>query len=523
MLILLIKEPFEMKRTIIFGLLMMSLLNLRAQQTAFWEIGALLGGASMGGDLVEPDAGSFNDVQFAYGLMARKYFVPNFALRFNLLRSRLSTDDKRYDLYDDRGFRSESPLTELSLDLEWDILGHKRGVNGSAGGISPYVYAGLGLGLINPKTSFTYDNARVQADKNADLPGGVFTIPFGAGLRFNLSQRWALALDMGLRPTFSDYLDGVSVAGNPDKNDWYGIGGLQIWYNFTSNNDRDGDGIANDLDACPDIAGSDMAGGCPDRDNDSVPDDKDKCPDISGTVALDGCPDSDNDGITDTEDACPTQPGTAAMNGCPDTDGDGLSDAVDACPNEAGTVENKGCPIGDRDYDGVPDNEDPCPDQAGPVANQGCPYKDSDGDGILDKDDECPEVVGPISNKGCPEVQQEEQDVLDFATQNVRFALDDDQLLSASFPILDEVARVMLEFPSYNLRIEGHTDDRGSDSYNLALSQARARRCYEYLQSKGVPAARMQYAGYGETRPIAGNQTEGGRVQNRRVEFSLFK
>ncbi|MEZ4989457.1 MAG: DUF6089 family protein [Saprospiraceae bacterium] len=511
-----------MKRTFLLGLMLVSLTTVRAQQTSFWEVGLLLGGSSMGGDLVDPDIGSLNDVNFAYGLMARKYFQPNFAMRLNLLRSRLSTNDHRYERLDYRGFRSQSPLTELSLDFEWDILGHLRGVDGSAGGISPYLFAGLGMAIIDPKTSFSYDNQDVQADKNANLPGGVFTIPFGAGIRFNLSPNWALTLDLGLRPTFSDYLDGVSMAGNPDKNDWYGIGGIQLWYNFSSN-DRDHDGIADADDACPDIAGTELASGCPDRDNDGVSDDKDACPDIPGTAALAGCPDSDNDGIPDSEDACPTQAGPAEMNGCPDTDGDGLSDAVDGCPEQAGPPENNGCPYGDRDYDGVPDNEDRCPDQAGPVDNNGCPYPDSDGDGILDKDDKCPDTVGPVSNAGCPEVEQEEQDVLDFATQNVRFALNDDRLLPASMPILDEVARVMLEFPSYNLRIEGHTDDQGDAAYNQNLSQARARRCFEYLQTKGVPAARMQYSGFGESRPIASNRTEAGRLQNRRVEFSLFK
>lgn len=511
-----------MKRTIILGLMLILLTGVRAQQASFWEAGILLGGSAMGGDLVDPNTGSLNDAHFAYGVMARKYFQPNFAMRFNLLRSRLSANDDRYERLNYRGFRSQTPLTELSLDFEWDILGHRRGVDGSAGGISPYIYAGLGMAIIDPKASFTVDNRQVQADKNADLPGSVFTVPIGAGLRFNASPNWTLALDLGLRPTFSDYLDGVSLAGNPDKNDWYGIGSFQVWYRLTSK-DRDGDGIVDADDACPDIAGTDLASGCPDRDNDTIPDDRDNCPDVPGTVALAGCPDSDNDGITDSEDACPTQAGTAAMNGCPDTDGDGLSDAVDGCPEQAGPSENNGCPYGDRDYDGVPDNEDPCPDQAGPVANGGCPYEDRDGDGILDKDDECPDAVGPVANNGCPEVQQDEQDVLDFATQNVRFALDDDQLLPESLPILDEVGRVMMDFPSYSLRIEGHTDDRGDARYNQNLSQARARRCFEYLQSKGVPAGRMQFAGFGENRPIADNRTEAGRLQNRRVEFSLFK
>ncbi|HEY1038640.1 MAG TPA: OmpA family protein [Bacteroidia bacterium] len=82
----------------------------------------------------------------------------------------------------------------------------------------------------------------------------------------------------------------------------------------------------------------------PDRDKDGIPDESDKCPDVAGIEKFIGCPDSDNDGIVDSEDTCPTVAGTKAMNGCPDSDGDGIADNQDKCPNVAGLPANAGCP-----------------------------------------------------------------------------------------------------------------------------------------------------------------------------------
>jgi len=87
--------------------------------------------------------------------------------------------------------------------------------------------------------------------------------------------------------------------------------------------DRDGDGVADNLDSCPDVKG-DGADGCPkkiavaDRDGDGVADSFDKCPNSPGIAAFGGCPDSDGDGIDDSRDRCPNTPGTVAGNGCPE-------------------------------------------------------------------------------------------------------------------------------------------------------------------------------------------------------------
>jgi hypothetical protein len=173
--------------------------------------------------------------------------------------------------------------------------------------------------------------------------------------------------------------------------------------------DRDGDGIADGADSCPDTPGVDAGSGCPvpsdgDRDGDGIPDADDACPDTPG-VPMDGCPlagDRDEDGILDGEDACPDEAGSPATEGCPDRDGDTTPDAEDACPDEPGPPES-GCPApadGDRDGDGFPDSEDMCPDEPGVPATWGCP--DRDGDGVRDSEDECPDEWGPPENRGCP-------------------------------------------------------------------------------------------------------------------------
>lgn len=507
-----------------FTLICVLCLALAAKgQSGFWEGGLILGGSAMSGDLVDHQMGSMNDVNLAFGLMARKYVTPNFAFRTSLIHTRLSAADERSIRLSERGFSTETPLTELTADLEFDLLGHRRGKTGL---ISPYVFVGAGLALTKPKTYYNSANGDATIDQNTDASGPRFVLPMGAGLRLDMKPNLALTVEIAPRATFSDYLDGVSMSGNPDKGDWYGLGTVQLLYKFTVT-DGDGDGVADIDDACPTVAGSELAAGCPDRDNDGIADSEDACPDIPGVAALAGCADSDNDGIADADDACPTQAGPAATGGCPDGDEDGIVDSLDECPLEAGLPEHNGCPFKDSDGDGIKDSEDDCPNEVGTVSNNGCPSRDSDFDGIPDIDDECPEIAGSINNNGCPETNVEAeskaQEVMEFATRNIRFSTNNDQFLPNAYAILDEVAQVLKDFPDHRLKIEGYTDSSGSSAYNLNLSQARARRCYEYLLGKGIAADRMEYRGFGEINPVASNQTEAGRLQNRRVEFSLFK
>ncbi len=200
-----------------------------------------------------------------------------------------------------------------------------------------------------------------------------------------------------------------------------------------------------------------------------------------------------------------------------DRDGDGVADIDDRCPDAPGPSETNGCP--DRDGDGVADREDRCPNEPGSPALSGCP--DRDGDGVADGDDRCPDKPGLASNFGCSEVSAADLEILNAAMRNVQFATNSANLLPSSHAVLDQVADLMARYPEYRLFISGHTDSVGDDKFNLDLSRRRAKACRDYLVVKGVPAERIEYEGYGETRPIAPNDTEAGRAKNRRVEFEL--
>jgi OOP family OmpA-OmpF porin len=274
--------------------------------------------------------------------------------------------------------------------------------------------------------------------------------------------------------------------------------------------DRDGDGIADGDDKCPDLKGPAVTMGCPDRDSDGIMDTDDECPDVAGIAAMKGCPDTDNDGITDAKDKCPREAGPAATMGCPDRDGDGITDKDDKCPGDKGPASTSGCP--DRDGDGVADKDDACPDKRGDSAHKGCP--DTDGDGVYDDTDRCPDQVGTAALNGCPEIKS--------AIQLVQFETGKAVLLKKSYKVLDEIAALMNSKADYRLKISGHTDDAGEDKTNQDLSERRAKTCYDYLVSKGVAANRVSSTGFGETKPVADNKTNAGREQNRRVEFELY-
>ncbi len=261
-----------------------------------------------------------------------------------------------------------------------------------------------------------------------------------------------------------------------------------------------------------------------DTDGDGVNDDKDECPEVAGVKELNGCPDTDADGIKDSEDACPNTFGLADLNGCPDTDSDGIADKDDACPNVAGLVNLNGCP--DADGDGVADKDDACPNEAGPKANKGCAYKDSDNDGINDNEDKCPNEAGVAKNNGCPEVKivtEEVQKTLNDYAKTILFDTAKSSIKAQSQTILNDISVILAEYPTAKFTIEGHTDSIGSASSNQKLSENRAAAVKNFLINRGVDASRLNSVGYGETKPIASNMNADGRKINRRVEINLVK
>jgi outer membrane protein OmpA-like peptidoglycan-associated protein len=249
---------------------------------------------------------------------------------------------------------------------------------------------------------------------------------------------------------------------------------------------------------------------CIDNDGDRICADVDRCPDqaedFDGVQDDDGCPedqDSDLDGIMDSVDQCVLDP----------EDMDGYQDA-DGCPDE------------DNDMDKVLDINDKCindpEDPDGFQDDDGCEDLDNDEDGIVDVDDECPNVRGVASNNGCPKKYEgvEITETHIKINQKIHFAYNKAVIKRDSYHILATVASVLKDNPEITLSIEGHTDSRGNDRYNMKLSKKRAKAVMEHLIKKGhVSRRRLTYVGYGESRPIDTNMTDEGRAANRRVEF----
>jgi len=187
-----------------------------------------------------------------------------------------------------------------------------------------------------------------------------------------------------------------------------------------------------------------------------------------------------------------------------DTDGDGIRDARDGCPDLP------------EDIDGFQDRD-------------GCPDPDNDADGILDADDGCPDAPEIFNNAedgdGCPDrgrvmLQSTEIIILD----KVYFDTNKAVIKEKSYPLLDDVAALLNRFPGIRkVEIQGHTDERGDDSYNLRLSEARALAVRAYLAGAGVDADRLDARGYGETQPLEAASNEQAWDRNRRVQFVIVE
>lgn len=108
-----------------------------------------------------------------------------------------------------------------------------------------------------------------------------------------------------------------------------------------------------------------------------------------------------------------------------------------------------------------------------------------------------------------------------LSENTVNFDFNSAALTAASKNNLDKLSEVMTQYPDTNINVYGHTDSKGSDEYNLALSERRANSVISYLVSKGVARTRLNAMGVGEKDPIADNTTDAGRAKNRRVEFAI--
>ena len=372
-------------------------------------------------------------------------------------------------------------------------------------------------------SSFAIDSVRIP-NAGSYNPGlvdsgweGAFTWNYGAAAKFYIARSLAIRVD------WRNYV-------SPDGLDRYRCT-INGYYECEGVDERELEDKTLDF---TEFSGglSLFLGGPKDSDGDGVPDDRDLCPNTPKDVMVDenGCPfDDDMDGVPNYLDNCPDTPAGATVDsaGCPmDSDGDGVYDGLDQCPNTpaGATVDSRGCPT-DSDGDGVYDGIDQCPNtpRGATVDATGCPL-DSDGDGIYDGLDQCPGTPAGanVDDRGC---------LVSIELTDVEFEFDSFELTANAKTYVDRIAEEIMSQvdPQGQGRLElrGHTDSRGAESYNQRLSERRAQAVLDHMLEvePGLEAyrSRISAIGFGESQPIASNDTDEGRQRNRRVEFHIVR
>lgn len=348
-------------------------------------------------------------------------------------------------------------LRKFDADLHLDYKFNNGYLLSEKAKLAPFVTLGLGFATYN-------DNFRDPAIRYIDhvKQGADFIVPVGAGLKYQISERFAMQYKYLYNFTNKDIRDenrGASYAGYQSVAGNDGFGKHVLSFVFTLGKlDKDKDGVSNGKDDCPDTP--------------------------EGIIVNEqGCPmDSDNDGVADYLDKCSGTPAGAK-------------------------VDSNGCPI-DTDKDGVADYMDKCPDVKGVASNNGCPEK---------KVEAKKEEVKPVETKKevvAPVIPQFDLIYYESSKANIQ---------DKYYPVLNTIATYMKSNKQGNLEVNGHADSSGSLELNKKLSQERADNVKNYLINKGVESGRISAKGQGISMPAADNSTLEGRAKNRRTDFKIVK
>ena len=403
------------------------------------------------------------------------------------------------------------------------------------GEFNPYVGVGLGLMLYN------VDSMPFNAASEALIDGTVATGVVMAGLNYAMTDNWSVDLNVSAIPTFSDDINPV----RDDQTDGYWAATLGISYSFGSaDTDRDRDQLLNSEEVAygtnPDVA---------DTDTDRL----DDGPEVKTFETNPLNPDTDRDGLTDGDEVDryrtdPKRPDTdedllsdgKEVNShktnplSKDTDADGLADGVEVNtyrtnPRNADS-DNDGLRDGDEVnvYYTDPNNRDTDADgllDGDEVRRYNTNPRDADTDkGTLRDGDEIARKKNPLDpaddiDRPMPRLELGKKVVM----QGIMFETGKATILPESETVLRDVLRTLSENPAIEVLIGGHTDNVGSVAINDKLSHDRAKAVRDWLVDRGVSTARMQVEGYGASRPIVPNDTEGNRHKNRRIEFERIK
>ncbi|MFM6976802.1 MAG: OmpA family protein [Sphingobacteriaceae bacterium] len=421
--------------------------------------------------------GSNNDyanwnADMGYGLSVRKQLAHSFGLEFNLLGGMVSGSNKDLPNGVANNLKAfETKMRAVSLlgvvnVATIDFLRKENWINFlvKAGyGQAAYSYALTDGADVMTDYSGTYGQSGDKKYRYSSF------VPVGVGVKFKISDH--LHFDLGYNMNFmaTDFMDGLKIAKTSSDKFSYSYAGVEFsigkyqqptldWTNPMAMM-YDDLYLRNDS---AELAALKKRVSRVEKDVDDL-----KC-------------DSDNDGVGDLFDKCPFTPAGIAVSGsgCPlDTDQDSVYDYVDKCPLQKGTKANGGCPEIERVQ-------------------------------VIEK----------------PKVQltPEEEKILQDVFENLEFATGKWIIKAVSFPSLDKLATMLITKPKYNLKISGHTDAIGSEKSNQTLSVNRANAVKTYLVKRGVSKNKIEARGYGESQPVADNNTEEGRQRNRRVEFNIF-
>ncbi|MBU1239553.1 OmpA family protein, partial [Myxococcota bacterium] len=360
--------------------------------------------------------------------------------------------------------------------------------------------------------ALSLEGAGTDYDRQAGMGGGVF---------FPVYKNW-----FGRVEVMGQITDGWDERFAMNLTLRAGIG-----YRWGFNNDRDGDGIINRLDKCPDdpedFDNFEDTDGCPDPDNDGdgVKDKDDKCPgtdadkadnfaktkeDMDGFEDGDGCPDPDNDkdGIPDARDKCPG------------TDADKADNFAKTKEDMDGFEDGDGCPDPDNDKDGIPDAKDKCPGKDIDVEDNFIKTKETING--FEDDDGCPDA-------GKPKVTVVHKKI--EVTEKIFFEFNRARIQRRSFSVLNQVALTLKANPHILLvEIQGHAGTYGGEAANIRLSDRRAKAVRRYLISRGIAPSRLTAKGYGISKPVKDcydikelSLRKTCEAVNRRVQFKNLK
>lgn len=379
-------------------------------------------------------------------------------------------------------------------------------------GFIPYIYAGAGI------LSYDIDPDMPEAYPEVDRTGLTGVVPFGVGFQQRISDIFSIYASGGANYIFSD-----DINPEPDDTDdmFAGfLGGLRF-ATGSGDTDRDNDGLVKSIER---QLGTDPKN--PDTDMDGLSDGEEHSQYNTHPLRMD----SDSDGLNDGEEVHTygTDPNLA------DTDSDGLND------NSELNVNNTDPLIADTDNDGLSDGSEVNVHNTNPLVS------DTDGDGLndgvevndygtnplladtdggtvndaveVDRGTNPLDAMDDVPKKEVLQIEEKK-----IVLEGVTFNSGSSEILAESEGILTLAYNTLEANPELIVEIHGYTDNTGSESYNLKLSQLRAESVKNWLVSMGIDAIRLTAKGFGPGNPIASNDTREGRKKNRRIEFVIVE